>query len=174
MPNPLIVAAARQIATAVAEHEKAAAALDCALAARARIADRIAALDSTRAGIIGRRQRGEVLPDDGPSLCLIDADTQGLAAMTADADALVSDARGPVQAADQAIAAARQGLQQAEDEAAEVALVAHAAKLDALLLATVERLGGLNSRLRRVRPAWCPSRPLTEALRRLQLANGEI
>lgn len=95
MPHPSITAAARQIAAAVAEHEKSSAALDCALAARARIADRIAALDASRAEIIVRRQRGEVLPDDGGALALNAADREGLAAMTADADTMVSAARGP-------------------------------------------------------------------------------
>jgi hypothetical protein len=174
MPNPAIVAAARQIAAAAAQHDKAADGLACARAARARIADRIAALDASRGEIIARRQRGEVLPDDGGQLALISADREALAAMIPDADGVVASALMPAQAAENAVAMARQGLQQAEDEAAEAALAAHAAKLDALLLATVEHLSGLNSRLRRVRPAWGPSRLLSEALRRLQLANGEI
>jgi hypothetical protein len=174
MPNPVIVATARQIAAAVAQHEKAAVAFEGARAARQRIVDRLGALDAKRAEIIARRQRGEVEPNDGGELALISADQEGLTAMLPDATAIVTAARAPVQAADQAIAAARQGLQQAEDEAAETALAAHAARLDALLLATVEQLGSVHGRLHRTQPAWGPSRTLSEALRRLQLQRGEI
>jgi len=174
MSNPVIVAAARQIAAAAAQHEKAADGLACARAARARIADRIAVLDASRGEIIARRQRGEVLPDDGGQLALISADREALAAMVFDADGVVASALAPVQAAENAVAMARQGLRQVEDEAAEGALVAHAAVLDGLLLETVGRLADVNGRLRRPRPAWGPSRPLGEALRRLQLARGEI
>jgi hypothetical protein len=174
MSNPAILAAARQIAAAAAEHEKASVALEGAHTARQRIVDRLTALDVKRGEIVARRGRGDLLPDDGGQLALIGADREALAAMIPDADGVVASARAPALAAEQAIAVARQVLEQAQDEAAEVALAEHAAKLDALLLTTVTELGGLNSRLRRVRPAWGPSRPLSEALRRLQLQNGEI
>ena len=174
MPNPAILAATRQIAASVAQHQKAADALVAAEAARHRVVERIAALDASRADIIARRQRGEVLPDDGPSLALIGADREALAAMLPDADGVVNAARAPVQVAGNALAAAQQGLQQTEDEAAELALTAHAAKLDALLLDTVTHLGAVHGRLGRQRSTWCPSRPLSDALRRLQLVNGEI
>jgi hypothetical protein len=174
MPDPSILAATRQIAAAVARHETAAAALENARAARARIVERVAALDAGRSEIIGRRQRGQIQPDDAGALALNAADREGLAAMMSDAAAVVDAARAPVEAAGNALTVARQGLQQAEDEVAEVALAAHAAVLDGLLLETVGRLADVHSRLLRPRPTWGPSRGLSEGLRRLQLQRGEI
>jgi hypothetical protein len=131
MPNAVIVAAARHIAAAVAEHEKAAGALENAQAARQRIIDRLAALDSKRTEIVTRRQGGNTHPDDAGQLALIAADKEGLVAMLPDADAVVASALAPVQAAASAVAMARQALQQTEDELAEKALAEHAATLDA-------------------------------------------
>jgi hypothetical protein len=149
------------LATAVAEHEK--------------IAERVAALTTQRAEIIARRGLGDTRPTDGADLELIAADQQGLAGILDEAEAVVTAARGPVQAARQAWSNAHREMQLAEDAAALAQLVEHAGKLDGLLLATVSQITDTQGRLGQTgRPAWAPSKDLYIGLRKLTSATGGL
>ncbi len=169
-----IEGAARQVAVAAAASQKASAALAKAEAHRQRITDRITAKDAERAAIVSRRVRGKHDPDDAGALALIEADREGLSQMLVAADTDVAAAHGPAEQARQQHAAAQFTLQRAEDEAEEEALVAHAAHLDALLLATVGQLADIAARTGRPRPAWAPSTELATALRRVMAVKGML
>ncbi len=171
--SPALLAAAHAVAAAECRRETAAAALAGAEARAAHVRGRTAALEREREAIIARRQRGQQAPDDGPRLALIAADLDGLAALQRDADAAVEAARRPAEDAARILATARHVLRQAEDDAARAALLDYAGRLDGLLLEAIAQLDALRERQpHRGIPAWGPSPPLWEALRRLRFQRG--
>ncbi len=171
--NAALVVAAHALAAAERRRKEAAAALTEVEARAERIRGRTAALECERAAIIARRQRGQQEPDDGPRLALIAADLDGLAALQRDADAAVEAARRPAEDAARILATAHHVLRQEEDAAARAGLVAYAGRLDGLLLEAIAQLDALRERQpHRGIPAWGPSPPLWEALRRLRFQRG--
>jgi chromosome segregation ATPase len=170
-----IADAAFAVSTAHAHVQRASAELAAANAQYDQIAERVAALDATRAEIIARRQRGNLQPDDGAQLELAAADREGLSGILAEAEAVVTAARGPGQEARQALSEAQRGLQIAEDTAAMGRLVEHAGRLDALMLATTGQIAEVQARLGHTgRPAWAPSAELYRELRKLTAAVGGL
>jgi hypothetical protein len=86
----------------------------------------------------------------------------------------VAAARGRATTAAHAASHARAALQRREDELAEAALIEYAERLDAAMLETIQRLGDVGRRLRRMRAVWGPSRPLADMLRRAQADLGTL
>lgn len=164
--------AAEHLAHVEAQVERAAEALATTESAHLRILNRMQDLDTQRAALIVRRQRGETHPDDAASLALLDADRSGLEELRREAEVAVIAAKQPHDAAKKAVETARWQLQRAEDEAAEVALIEHASRLDELLRSTMGEIAAISQKLRRPRPSWLGSDELYADLRHLRLVSG--
>jgi hypothetical protein len=168
-----IQAAAAAVADAEVAFELAATEHGSAASETAKLRDRLADLEARRAEIVSRRQVGDCRADDGADLALIAADGEGLAALLAEAQAAETPLRQKADAATTALANARMLLQRAEDEAAEAQLIAHARRLDGLLLETISQLAEVGQRLGRPVPPWGASPELREKLRRIGLLRRE-
>lgn len=167
--------AARALAEATARREAASLALAGAEGHLGRVQRRIEVLEGEQAAIVARRACGEHAADDAERLAIIAADLEGLAGIRAEAEAAVTAARARHEAEQAAEAAARHLLERAEDKAAEERLVAHARRLDGLLVETLAQLAEIGQRLgRNGRPAWGPSSELWHALRRVQAHLGRL
>jgi len=164
-----VASAARAVAEAAAAIEESRPPLDAATAHRDKIAARLDALELERQEIIRRRASGDEHADDAGRLALIAADTEGLRALLAQAEQAVAAPRQAVEQAQGALASAKLAFTRASDEAEEAALVAHARHLDELLLATSRRLADVQARIGRGRPLWVASETLAAAIRKLDL-----
>jgi len=140
---------------------------------RAQVASRIAALEAERGAIIAERGAGKVCPDHGTRLALIAADLEGLAELLAEADATVSAARAASQSASGHVATAQRALDREADTETLSRLVAHAEKVDGILLGTIQEINAACGRLGRPagREPWVPSVQLAEALQRRHLTR---
>jgi len=172
--SDLVVNAAHALAVASTHVEKASENFAATVERRDLVQERIDALTRGRQQIIGRRQAGDQHPDDGASLALIAADLEGLAPMLLDAEAITSDAKERCTAAQAAVRIAEQTLEGIEAFEAETALIAHASRLDQLLLETVRRFNAVRQRIGSGTPKWGPSPALALELRKLQAARREL
>jgi hypothetical protein len=130
---------------------------------------RVTALASERAGIVAAARGGDRDPTHALRVGVIDADLQDLAPMIGDANAGVAVAQAQNQEAVQAVVRAEQQMAMAEAAELEARLAAHAAKLDALLLTTLNELTAVGKRVGRARPVFMPSPELANTLQRLHL-----
>jgi len=170
-----VTIAARAVAEARRSSEAAAAALLVAKEHDAKIGARLDSLSEQKGVISARRESGDRRPDDGSVLALIAIDSEDLRALRLDAEAMVSSATDRAASANAVEAASVDGLRRAEDQAEQDALLAHAGKLDALLLETVARLKDVSRRLGdHGRPKYGPSKELALALRKLQAERLEL
>jgi hypothetical protein len=112
--NPTIAAAARNVAQAQQTSETVANALAIAKTHQAKLSGRINELNEQRASIVARRQAGDMQESDGATLALIEADSEGLAALAVEADRIVAAALDRVSAARTLQVAAEAGLRRAE------------------------------------------------------------
>ncbi|MGO8915391.1 MAG: hypothetical protein ACLQJR_05735 [Stellaceae bacterium] len=166
--------AARAAATARQQTARAKEAMAEAQADADRVKNRVAVLQSERAGIIAAARNGDADPAHALRVGVIDADLADLAPLVADADAAVSKARGAVASAGTVVASAEQQLALATDEELQQHLLEHASRLDELLLATITELRGVWTR-RRGRPTWAPSPALVIEITRLRhVADGRL
>jgi uncharacterized Ntn-hydrolase superfamily protein len=173
--NTIMDAAAHAVAEAEHEQVKAAAALLAEQETCAGIEARLAAIESDRAAIVGRRAGGDRRPDDAARLALLDADREGLRALLAEADAAVAAARGPSEQAERVLAAARFQLARCQDAAVEAAVLDHVRALDTAMLNAIAELEAVATRMGRTgRPAWSASSALYLKLRTLAAARGEL
>ena len=163
-----VVAAAQAAVAAEARHAAAQTALGATESEADVIRRRILDLDGQRGAIVVRRREGEHRDDDGATLALLDADREGLAQIQAERDAAVAAARGPAEAAADALASARYALRRAEALAAERAVMEHAEELQQRLLEALAQLAEIGQQLGRGgRSAWHPSGDLMDALHKL-------
>jgi hypothetical protein len=175
MTTDTINAAAYEVSRAFANLQRVNADLATAEVEHGRIEARTAALDSKRREIVSRRQAGDARPNDGADLELIAADREGLSSILVEAEAAVGAAQKLVQKAKQALNEAQRGMQIVEDSAALDQLVAHAGRLDALLLATAGQISETQARLGHTgRPVWAPNPELFRVLRKLTAAVGGL
>jgi len=172
--SDLVVNAAHALAVARAHGERAAEDFAATVERRDLVQERIDALTRGRQRIIVRRQAGDHHPDDGATLALIAADLEGLAPMLVDAEAIASGANDRCATAQAAVRIAEQTLEGIEAFEAETSLIAHAIRLDQLLLETVRRFNAVRQRIGSGTPKWGPSPALALELRKLQAARREL
>lgn len=104
-------------------------------------------------------------------MALIEADTESLRTMLADANAQVVIVKAPAEQAKQRVSFARAELAQAENAATEAGLVDYLRRLDGLMLAGLTQLSKVS---RRPKPIWGASAQLFDALRTLAVKRGEM
>jgi hypothetical protein len=148
MDDGTIQAAAFALERATAELTEANAALDAAKVLADRISGQIAALKEARDTIIARRSVGDHREGDAGQLALIQADTEGLQPMAADANAALAVARKAVTDSTAARQHAATSLSAAEDRVLLAALVQRAKTMDVSMLDLVTRIGNVATRLR--------------------------
>jgi hypothetical protein len=108
-------------------------------AAVAKIVGRIGALASDRASIVARRAAGDARPDDGATLELISADSEGLLGMKPAAVNAAAAAGAAYQRAAADLAAAKAAFKAEEGRMTLAALHDHAARLITLLEETLQQ-----------------------------------
>jgi hypothetical protein len=104
---------------------------------------------------------------------VVDADLADLKPLVADARAGVQRAGADAAKAAQAVLQAEQQLAIARDGDLEARLVEHAAKLDALLVATLNELSVIWKR-RNARPTFAPSGELFDTVTKLTLLARQL
>lgn len=172
---PAITAAAASLATASVRLDTAKAALTAAEKNAAAVRGRVGALEQERAAIGQRRAAGQHEEGDGGRLELMRLDLEGLQPLVAEADAAVASARRKFDAAEGLATSARQQLARVEAEAQLTALVEHAQRLDALMLATIEHITITAAQAGATgRPPYAPSVALVQAVRRAAAAHGVL
>ena len=169
---PAITAAAGFVASATARLDAANATLAEAEAAGQRARARVAALEQERQAITARRAGGTHEDGDAGRLALIAADTEGLAPLVAEAQAVASVARQKAEVEQRLVANARQQLARAEDEAVLAALTDHARRLDTLLVTTLTEARQVYLRLGVGKPPFAPSPALVLEIRKVAAAHG--
>jgi dihydroxyacetone kinase-like predicted kinase len=140
-----------------------------------KLREHVTALETERAGIItAARGGGAHDPTHALRVGVIDADLQDMKPMTDDANAGVAAAKAQDHEARQAVVRAEQQFAMATDAELERRLAEHAAKLDALLLATLNELTAVGKRVGRARPVFVPSPELANTLHRLHLTANQV
>jgi hypothetical protein len=135
---------------------------------------RVSALATERAGIIAAARGGAHDPTHALRIGVIDADLSDLKPMTEDANAGVAVAQAHDLEAHQAVVRAEQQMTMSVDAELEARLTAHASKLDALMLATLNELNAVGKRVGRSRPVFVPSPELASTLHRLHLIASQV
>jgi hypothetical protein len=135
---------------------------------------RVTALEGERSTIIANARGADPDPKNALRLCVREADLKDIAPMTDDANAGVAVAQAHDLEARQAVVRAEQQMAMAEAAELEARLTAHAAKLDALLLATLTELNAVGKRVGRARPVFMPSPELANTLQRLHLTATQV
>jgi chromosome segregation ATPase len=143
-----IQAAAAALERATAELTDANATLDAAKVLADRIAGQLAVLGETRDAIIARRSAGDHREGDAGQLALIQADTEGLQPMAAEANAALAVARKAITDRTGSRQHALTELSTAEDRVLLAALVERAKAMDVSMLDLVTRIGNVAKRLR--------------------------
>jgi chromosome segregation ATPase len=166
---------ATELAETMTEANVASTALGAAEEQRDKIARRLAALASERDAIVSRRGAGRHDQNDGASLALIQADTEGLHPLLQEAVAHVAAAQAAYSAVAGNASRFRAQIAQVEAEAVRDALVRHAEDVSLKLLDTVNALGEACRRSGYTgRPIWGAPPALYQALRSLAAQRGEL
>jgi hypothetical protein len=169
-----IRAAAHALAAARQKVSSTASALAVAQSVSDGLKTRVTALETERASIIAATGSGDNHPMHALRVGVIDADLQDLAPMTNDANAGVAVAQAHDLEARQAVGRAEQQMTMSEDAELAARLTAHAGKLDALMLATLNELNAVGKRVGRSRPVFVPSAELANTLHRLHLIANQV
>jgi hypothetical protein len=158
-----ILAAAAALERATAELTEANATLDAAKVLADRISGQLATLKETRDTIVNRRSAGDHREGDAGQLALIQADTEGLQPMAAEANAAVAVARKAVSNLTTAQQRASTTLAAAEDWVLPAALVERAKVADTVMLDLVTRISTIAKRQHQALP-WVASHELRTKL----------
>ena len=173
MDTITIEAAARAVAEARHKAAEAAALIEAAEECAGDIRERRDALRTERAALVQAARSGDASGSAGLRVAVLDEDLKDIAPLLADAHAGVQAAKADAAKAVQAVALAEQNLTLARDADLEDRLVAHAAKLDELLTATIVELDTIRKR-RGGRAKWFPSGPLADNVTRLHLTAMRV
>ena len=169
MTTQEIQTASATLSAARLEAEEAATALASVTEAVSEVQAKITDLTGERDRIVIDRKGGKVSPKQGPRLAEIDADLEGLREILVERQSASTTAAGEAQRLNQAVTAAAWVLSTTTDGALLAGLKEIASDLDQRLLATLDGIAVVATRLGHSRSAWRPSPTLATAIRRLEL-----
>ncbi len=164
-----------EMASAAHDAGRARRAVEVEEAHRQQIADRVADLAARRENIIARRSTGAHAEADAADLALIQADTEGLQLLLAEAAEKVAQAQRVHSEHAARASSLRQQLAELQALAKRDALIEYLAALGEKMN---EGLSGLEEAARLTgysgRPLWSPPAPLWAALRKLAAQSGVL
>lgn len=170
--NTEINIAARAVVLADEQVARLAEPLAAARVALDRVRSRIESLHAARQQIVQRRAAGVEEADDGARLALIQADSEGLAELLAEADAAVTAAEGPAQEAVSAASTARNQLARQELLETDRAITDHAQKLETLLIEAITKANASAAALGLPYSKYFASPALVTALKNRAIRSG--